>query len=484
MSNIKKFGWVNSGVFTLTGNDYGGFYNIKDNVAYAGLYEQKIQLTNLPKIYTTLICSDLFFNRLPTKNFSLTYTLSDFIFEPGEFINSNTIDNKLEKLYINYLDTYRSCFMASSDLPFIQTEVAVVTATNVGNVLTIVGSTELQPGGSYYAYIPPLSTLYPEITRDSKITYIGNVNSDNSTFIIATSGSLIVYTIPSDSTTFSPVFSSHYTETNTADYGSLTFGNITSTSKYGTNYCVCDNGNKSIYHYDIISVLQEDRALGYKFTLVDSINNIQGGFENPVLVCNSNNTIYVYDNYLNTIFFYDYNFNLKCSYKNTLLFASSVPVSLTYYNVYDQLYVLTQDFQLIVLDSNASVVSITQLNYNTIPVIEKARKLMFSSINSDLMYVLSDRGLYRKFVSNVVDNIGSYSFTQNITSYSFNYIGYISGILPFDATTNTNASTNPLLYDIDIINPPRFSKYDDFIVYGYDQLLFYYESLVFNTIFK
>ena len=157
---------------------------------------------------------------------------------------------------------------------------------------------------------------------------------------------------------------------------------------------------------------------------------------------------------------------------------------MTYYKVYNQLYILTQDFKLIVLDSNASEVSITQLNYNTIPVVEKARKLMFSSTNSDVMYILSDRNLYKKFISNVVGNIGLYSFTQNITSYSFNFINYLNGILPYDTAPNTNASTVPLLYDMDIIDPPRFTQYDDFIVYGYDQMLFYYETLVFNSIFK
>ena len=101
MNPIKKFAWADTGLFTLTGNPYIGFFNITNNTAYAGTYTQDVKLTNVDKIYTIVTVSDLFFNRLPMENFTLTYSLTDFIFEPNEFINSNSIDNKLNKLYVN-----------------------------------------------------------------------------------------------------------------------------------------------------------------------------------------------------------------------------------------------------------------------------------------------------------------------------------------------------------------------------------------------
>jgi hypothetical protein len=457
MSLIKKFAWANTGTFTLTGSPYVGFYNVQDNVAYAGISTQDIELTNVDKIYTNILVSDLFLNRLPTQNFSLTYSLSDFVFQPNEFINSNSVDNKLYKLYINYLDTYRACFMASSKLPYNNPGVQRAEPIYKGYFPTY------SPTNNF-TYPTPLSAINPAITRNSKIAYIPNQFSNNNTFIFATSGSLIVYNVDQFST-FTLVFSSSYIETNTSNYGSLTFGNITNITYNGTNLYVCDNGNTSIYSYDISSVLQQDRALGYKFNLTNSTNDTQGQLINPVLIGSSNDTIYVYDASLYTIFFYDLNYNLINSYKNQILFTSSKPVSLTYYQLYNQLYVLTEDFKVIILDSQANPV-IIQLDTSGLVTNEKARKLIFSSTNSDVLYLLSNFNLYKKFVSNIVYNIGAYSFVNNITG------------------NNIDVYTTNLLYDISIISPPRNDPTDYIAMYGFDQIVYYNELLTYNAIVK
>jgi len=457
MNPIKKFAWANTGVFTLTGNPYVGFYNVVDNVAYAGIYTQDVKLTNVDKIYTNLVLSDLFFNRLPTQNFTLTYSLTDFIFEPNEFINSNSIDNKLNKLYVNYLDTYRACFMASSNLPYNNTNVA--RAEPIFNGFTLINSQV-----NNFTYPTPLSAINPAITRDSLIAYIPNQYSNNNTFIFANSGSLIVYNVDTFST-FTLVFSSSYIETNTPEYGSLTFGNITSVSNNGTNFYVCDNGNKAIYTYDITAVLQQDRALGYKFNLSNSTNETQGQLVNPVLIGSSASTIFVYDATLCTIFFYDLNYNLINSYKNQILFSNSVPVCLAYYQLYDQLYVLTEDFKLVILDNEANS-TIIQLDTSGLVTNEMARKLVFSSTNSDIVYLLSNFNLYKKFVSNIIYNIGAYSFVNNITG------------------NNIDVYTTNLLYDISIINPPRSDPADYIAMYAFDQIVFYAEQLTYNSIIK
>ena len=457
MNPIQKFAWADTGLFSLTGVQYVGFYNVVNNIAYVGLYSQEVILTNVDKIYTTLLVSDLFFNRLPTENFTLTYSLTDFIFEPNEFINSNSIDNKLNKLYINYLDTYRSCFMTSSNLPYNNTNVALAEPIYNGYALESSNPTS-------FVYPMPLSAINPAITRNSLISYIPNQYSTSNTFIFANSASLIVYNV-NEYSTFNLVFSSSYIETNTPSYGSLTFGNITSISNYGNNLYICDNSNVSIYSYDITSVLQEDRALGYKFNLTNSTNVTQSQLVNPTLVSSSANTIFVYDATLCTIFFYDLNYNLTNSYKNQLLFSGSMPVSLTYYRLYDQLYILTQDFKLIILDNKANP-TIIQLDTKGLVTNEKARKLVFSSTNSDVVYLLSNFNLYKKFVSNIVHNIGAYTFINNITG------------------NNINIYTTPLLYDISIINPPRNDPTDYIAMYAFDQVVFYAEQLTYNSIIK
>ena len=460
MSNIKKFGYADTQLFTLTGGDYTGVYNVNQGNAYIGKYTQEIKLDNFDNAQNGIILSDKFFDRLPGQNFTLTYALSDFIFQPNEFININSFDNKLKKAYTNFLDSYRSCFMASSNLPYNFTGVAKISATNTGPKFAWTST-------SNNTLIQPLSVFNSAITSDSKIVYATNIYSENDTLIIANSATIMVYKVYQPDSTFTFTFSSEYIETNTAAYGSLTYGNITSLSRTGNSLYVCDQGNNTIYAYDITNVLNEDKALGYKFNLTDSMNAIQGGFVNASLVASSNNTVYVYDSYTYTIFFYDTNFNLKNSYKNKILFANSAPCNLSYYQIYDELFVLTEDFKLIILDSNANV-KIINLSTNGIQSGEFAKKIIFSNIDSNIFYLLTNINLYKKFVSNILQSVGNYSFVNNITGTNTNnIISYNAG--------NT-------LYDIDILSTE--TNVDNILLFGYDQFINYNEVTVYNSLIK
>lgn len=455
MSDIKKIGYSTSELFTLTGNNYVGFYNIKDNIAYAGKYTQQIRLDNVDNIQNTVTVSDFFFNRIPNQDFTLTYTLSDFVFQPGEFVNSNSFDVKIQKAYINYLDTYRACFMASSDLPYNLTSVGMVSATNRGLQLRWV------PSNTNTTSITPLSTFNSQIKPTSKIAYIYSEYSPYNTLVLANSSSLMVYKVQNYST-FALTFSTYYIETNTADYGSLTFGKITDISHTNNNLYVCDSGNATVYAYDMTSVLDNDRALGYKFNLTNSVNSKQGRFINPYLVSSSENTVFIYDNFLNIVYFYDTNFNLKDTYKNANLFADDPVVSLSYYKLYDQLFVLTAGFKLIILDKNANA-TIIQLSTDGISGNEIAKKIIFSNNNSDVIYLLSNKNLYKKFYSNIINDIGSYSF--------------VTGITGSNATTKGS-----VLYDIDILNSNN--NVDDIMLYGFNQFINYNELTVYNSLLK
>jgi hypothetical protein len=256
--------------------------------------------------------------------------------------------------------------------------------------------------------------------------------------------------------------SSFYIETSTQDYGSLEFTNITDISKSNNDLFVCDKGNRTIYYYDISNVLKGDRALGYKFNLIDTLCYTQGTVVSPELVSSSENTVYVYDSSSGTIQYYDKNFNIYNSYKNLQLFIDSPPVSLTYYKLYNSLFVLTRDFKIVVLDENANAPILNLSTKENLPG-ELAKKIIFSNINSDVVYLLTNKNLYKKFISNIIENLGYYSFTQNITG------------------TNSLLE-GTYLYDIDILQSDQ--NIDDILVYGFDQFINYKELTVYNSIIK
>jgi len=467
MSNTLKFAYTNDGVFNLSGAPYTGFYNVSTGTAYVGKYIQDTALINTDTIENAVILSDKFFNRIINQNITLTYNLSDFIFQPNEYINTNSINLKLEKAYVNYLDTYRACFYASSQLPYDFNLTAVVSATNNG-YLPLWTS-----GGNNSTYLNPFSSFNSNITRNSKIALMTNVTPNTAgdcTLVIATSGCLFTYLINNSGTnnTFNLVFSSYRVETNNGQgYNQLVFENITSIAKSSNSFYVCDNGNRAVFSYDITSILNEDRALGKYFNLKNSITLEQGIFVSPKLIAASDNTVYVYDSTTGVITYLDTNFNIINNYSNDKYFALHPPVSLTYYKLTDSLFVLTQDYQLVVLDANANstiyVFDNTQYAYNELPI-----KLVFSNTNSDVFYLLTNRGLYKKFISNNTLNIGSYTFSAAITG---NLHGY-------------NAGQDPYTYFYDMDTYDDINNLDNLLVYGYDQFINYNELTVFKSLLK
>jgi len=94
---------------------------------------------------------------------------------------------------------------------------------------------------------------------------------------------------------------------------------------------------------------------------------------------------------------------------------------------------------------------------------EIAVKLVFSNTNSNIFYVMSNKTIYKKFVTNPVQNIGSFSFTQGITG-------------------NNSQLAGNLLYDMDTYDSQN--NYDDLMVFGYGQFLNYNEQTIFNSTIK
>lgn len=450
MSNIKKFAFDSGNLFSLSGQPYTGYFNIVNGEAYAGKYTQSVPLQNNTKIQNIITRSDLFFNRLPMQDFTLTYSLSDFVYQPNEFINANALDNKLRKAYINFLDTYRACFMASSDLPDNFTAVAKVATSGGGRYQFVWTST------STNTFVPDLSVYNINFGKSSKLLYIKNLYTDNNTLIVANLSSLFVYKINQLLNTFTFTFSTVYIETTTPDYGLATYNRISDIAYDGSTLFVCDSGLQSVLSYDITGVLSEDRALGSKFNLKHKLD-----LNRPSLVCSSDKRVYVYNSDDRTVEFYDKNYNLVNTYTNTSLF-SLPPVALAYYAIYNQVFVLLPDFKLVIINDDGSDLVI-QLSTRGIQQDELARRIVFSNSNSDVMYVLSNKTIYKKFVSNIVDNIGSYSFTQGITG------------------TNT-INTGTVLYDL-ATNSTNVSA-DDLILFGYNQMIRYLETTSFNSLLK
>lgn len=485
-NNITKYDFTDGSLFTLSGTNYVGYFNVVSGAAYAGKYTQVIALTNQNNVRNSVTISSKFFNRLVTQNFTLSHPLSDFIFQSGEFVNKNAINVKIDKAFDNFMDVYRACFMASSNLPNNFINFAALSSTSSGlSINWGTSATSLAVSSS------ALSALYPQIQSSSLINYIPCKYSLNKTLVVTNSASLYVFVINPTASTFTFVFSSAYISTNNAlDYNQLTFGNITSTAKNNTDLYLCDKGNKIIYAYDITDVLAEDRALGRQFNLRNSINQQQALFVSPKLIEASDDVVFVYDDSTNVIYFYDKDFNHINSYANSVYFQAHPPVDLTYYKPLNQLFVLTSDFNIAVINMDATSTLIAMLTAFTLPN-EQAKKLVFSNTNSDVFYLMTNLSLYKKFVSNPEPSIGNFTFTYTYDNsqvpvqwdtYSTNWSAANINWDYGPKSSNFTASSANNVYDIDTFESNLSG--DNLLLYAFNAFINYNETTTFNSILK
>ena len=111
---------------------------------------------------------------------------------------------------------------------------------------------------------------------------------------------------------------------------------------------------------------------------------------------------------------------------------------------------------------------ITKFNLTGFAQQETPLKIVFSNSNSDILYFLTNYGIYKKYVSNLKNNIGNFTFTSVTTGASGSYaIGY---------------RLFSYFYDIDTYD--SLDSSDNILVYGYDQFINYSEKTLFNTILK
>jgi hypothetical protein len=98
-----KFGYTNGDSFTLSGDDYSGKYTVyEDNglfTAYVG--DTQVPLEEKQTFRTDLINSPLFFDRTGKDESIIPNNLEDILIQPNDYVTSQVINSKLQKLYDN-----------------------------------------------------------------------------------------------------------------------------------------------------------------------------------------------------------------------------------------------------------------------------------------------------------------------------------------------------------------------------------------------
>jgi len=413
-----SFNYTNGNAFNLNNEPYTGYYNITDGIVYTG---RELQNSSLPldaqeNILGNYITTKYIFNRSTDTNLVLTYTMSDLEFQPNEIVNQNSINDKLDKLYSNFLELYNFCFIQDNNLPANYSGYFGV-SSNDSLVYTNVKSTE------FYS----LSTIARSLTGLKGFDVIGMnlARNDGSTtassclligFIPSTLYFYKVSNTPDAETTSTFLFSTTYAD----GFGSQPFINITDiTTNNKDTLFVNDAVNNQIYRLYIDPILNESRINSANLDLLNTgglkINTTGNDFlSGATLLYYFANEIYTYNQGRKSITVLDDNLAFKREFSNTKLKTSNV-ADFAINPIDEKVYILMDNFEIIEIKKDfTGQTNITKHNNFTDSEIPK--RILFSDNDSNLYYILTTNNVYKYYNSAKDKLIGNFKWhsTTNI----------------------------------------------------------------------
>jgi hypothetical protein len=359
MSKLQKVQFTNGLDFNLTGNEYIGYFNVYDNLPYAGKKNQNTPLQSNNTTNNDIILSNDFFDRTFEERVSLKHTLESCLFEPNEIINKNSLNFKINQLYENFLQIYNFTKLPDLNLP-----------SNFTNYAYITGSIESDGSGGFR-------------------------NRYNLTMV---PGAFIALGFEPDKTGVVGVAS----------------------NKIDTLY-IADSGNNVIYKKGVKRISFKDRTGARNYTLdkvIGGYGTLNENFSGIKDIAFENKKLYVYDFGDKLIKKFDENLIFIDKYKNSRYFSNNTVVNLSIDPFFNKLYILSDNYKVKVLDTETydqldefTIQSGTIIDTN----IEKAKKILFSKNDSNLYYLLTNRGFY-KLLKNKNKVIGKYKFLKTLIS--------------------------------------------------------------------
>lgn len=423
------------------------------------------------------------FDRYGGDVLTLPYDFESIRIQPNDTATASLINTKFSYLFENLMYIYRACKVASNLIPVSATGFAGVSSNST--VFTWhynLSTSEFIPLSDSSSYID----LYNIVRTD------GVVNEEQKTYSIFATNGYDLFAIKSDlnntslgvaisTKTYNPDFNSgiDYQKINEITIGP---NNTLFTIDLSSNY---------IYKYDITGFKINDNVLNNKIFY----NSVIGGygtiydkyeFNSPRAIAYYGENIYVLDSGNGCVKKYDYNFNWLQTYNLIRDMLSAYPISMR----------AAKDGKFVVLNKNKSICIYDNNFDNKIKIDigdeleggEELKDIRISATDSNIFYIITDKNVYKRFVSNPFNSIGKYLFyyfKQNTpyTIQSFTSIPTELGdknLIFIKSNNNTNIILsfldNANLYDV--LSIPDFDIYDlDNININYEE---YMQSWIFN----
>ena len=367
-------------------------------------------------------------DRMPGDILSLPYEWTQLKLNANDLILSETINESLTKLHKNWLHLLAYSVIPTNDIPDMQLYADVIMDRGSG--------------------IDWVSAENDFASRDSEIKDIKHLikiqntrNPENYNIIAATTTNLMLLSgfgvssvdfIINPDTAPNPTKSdSNITHPSNGIYFQDIIDMVVTEDK---DLFVLDGYHKIIFKFDISGITTLDESIWKNDTPGRLMVNLVGddgdiddkiNFINPLRLVTVNNEIYLLDQHPETmrcvVKVFDSHLNWKQSY-NLGVFSDQHAVDMEYNSFFNQFYIVshtnnsdnlpiitsfTRDFNMIeqhdLLDLKRHDLTVAQETY---------KRLYFSVVNQNIMYIVTDKNIYKKYVNRPTDFIGRLKFEE------------------------------------------------------------------------
>jgi hypothetical protein len=416
---VDVFKYTEGNALNFDGEDYIGYYTVAGNRVYRGrvIDSSSPILTAVDNSRGNFIIERSFFNRGTYDDMELTNDLEQLRFQPSEFINQNSINTKLTKLYENFLDLYNYSFVRNSNLPF-----------NYTGFIGVTGNTPTE----YLNYTTDLNSTYTDtsevnLTDARGFELIGNFNTSSNPLKVETPGSfasiyfttsaLQIFINQNDPDTGSTA--TFILSTDRADgIFSQPFQNITdiTTNDMDTLY-VSDTFHNQIYRLYIDPVINNKDPGSSSFDLLNA-----GGFKLNTSGQSTlsgvshmyyfNDEIYTWNEGRKSVIVLGDNLSKIREYNN-IVFKEKQVQDFAVNSITGVLFIVFDDFTILEVDSLFKTASILHA-----PDVGRSdpgtpTRILFSQNDSNIYYIITDTNVFKFLIYDGTDElIGSFNFTD------------------------------------------------------------------------
>jgi len=388
-----------------------------------------------PEIIDTLITYKYQTDRLTGDQLSLPYDYNSTKIKANDFVVSDTVNYTFEKLYENWLYLISYSVIPSNNIP--NTDYYNSIIIDQGSGLTWNDSTTF-PNVSGFT----TGNLLSGVKRITKIENIANPNNFNiiastttNLMLLSGTGTTSIDLVLNDNDPTVPIYSnSNITHPSNEIYFQNIIDHLITDQR---DLFVLDGDLKTIFKFDISGILTIDQSILLNDTPGRLMTGLIGGsgnatdktkFRNPVAIETVDNLIYVLDfssenprslddSYIKI---FDSELNWKAS-ANIQTHANDGPLDMKFNSDNQRFYILTHESS---FSQNASdnlpflVEYDIEFNFlEKYPLIDLSRhsaeinkeqfkKIYFSNENKNIFYVVTDKNIYKKYISRPTDFIG------------------------------------------------------------------------------